>query len=392
MRTALTTLALLIGIAANTAAQTPCTPAPADTGIGSPLPAPTGTFKVGRLARHVGASAGTAAPGLMLYAWYPANAAATGRPAPYLAGWPDQQPILRPHAERMFREAFCAFDQGRIFSHALDSAAAANGRFPVLVFGHGLGVPGFAYASQFEELASHGYVVMSVEHAPSAAFVLFPDGRVESMDAAKWNAIGKLPQDSPELLQFEQAQIEGGAVALRRAIDELPSIGASGPLAGRLDLDRVGVFGHSFGAMAAMRASQTDRRVRAVLTEDAFGPGLVAYASEIGKQMTARVGLLFRPLGNNVRGQIERMWSLYPNGTILVTATSPGFAHMSFSDLLLLRAGDNAETRAQALRNLVLVRALTRTFFDNALKGASAAPAALPGQGFSELIVRTLSN
>ena len=105
--------------------------------------------------------------------------------------------------------------------------------------------------------------------------------------------------------------------------------------------------------------------------------------------MAARVGLFFRPLGNNVRGQIERMWSLYPNGTILVTPASPGFAHMSFSDLLLLRAGDNAETRAQALRNLVLVRALARTFFDNALKGASAAPAALPGQGFSELTVRT---
>jgi len=385
MLTWLRVTALLLGIAVPAAAQTPCAPAPAAGTSASPLPAPTGTFKVGRLARHVSASAST--PELMLYAWYPADAAAAGRPVPYLAGWPESQAALRAHAERMFQKASCDFEQGRIFSYAVDGAKAASGRFPVLVFGHGLGVPGFAYASQFEDLASHGYVAVSVEHAPTAAFVLFPDGRIGSMDAPAWNAVGKLPPDKQ--LEFERAQIEPGALALRRAIDELSTIDASGALAGRLDLARVGVFGHSFGAMAAMRASQTDRRVRAVLTQDAFGPGVVSFARETGKQMTARVGLFFRPLGANVSGQVEQMWGLYPPGTLLIRAASPGFAHMSFSDLLLLRAVDDGETRAQALRNLVLVRAMTRTFFDNALKGSAASPSALPGQGYAELTVRT---
>lgn len=326
----------------------------------------------------------------MLYVWYPAVAAATGRPVPYLAGWPESQATLRAHAERMFQQAFCEFEQGRIFSHAVDGAGAASGRFPVLVFGHGLGVPGFAHASQFEDLASHGYVVASVEHAPTAAFVLFPDGRIGSMDAPAWNAVGKLPPDKQ--LEFERAQIEPGTLALRRAIDELSAIDAAGALAGRLDLARLGVFGHSFGAMAAMRASQTDRRVRAVLTQDAFGPGVVSFATETGKQMTARVGLFFRPLGANVSGQVEQMRGLYPPGTLLIRAASPGFAHMSFSDLLLLRAVDNADTRAQALRNLILVRTMTRTFFDNALKGSTALPSALPGQGYAELTVRVSTN
>jgi hypothetical protein len=65
---------------------------------------------------------------------------------------------------------------------------------------------------------------------------------------------------------------------------------------------------------------------------------------------------------------------------------------MSFSDVLLLRAGDNAEARAQALRNLTLVRTMTRTFFDNALKGSAALPSALPAQGHAELTVRTSTN
>jgi hypothetical protein len=55
------------------------------------------------------------------------------------------------------------------------------------------------------------------------------------------------------------------------------------------------------------------------------------------------------------------------------------------------RFRDNAETRTAALRNLALVRALTRTFFDNALKGLPATSASLTGQGFAELMVRTSS-
>src|SRR5687768_13480170 len=92
----LAALVLLVLAAAPAASQTP------------PLPAPTGTFKVGRLAHHVKAAAeadATSTSELMLYAWYPADAAARGRPTPYLAGWPQSQAALRPHAERMFRDA-----------------------------------------------------------------------------------------------------------------------------------------------------------------------------------------------------------------------------------------------------------------------------------------------
>jgi hypothetical protein len=151
----------------------------------------------------------------------------------------------------------------------------------------------------------------------------------------------------------------------------------------------VGVFGHSFGAMAAMRAAQLDTRFGAALTQDAVSPATLAFAGESGRQTRARVGPFFRPIPPNQRERIEQLFESYAPGTILVTPVSPGFAHMSFSDLLLLRAGENVETRAAALRNLTLVRALTRTFFDNALKGSPGAPAALPGQGYAELTIRT---
>jgi hypothetical protein len=369
--------ALLLLVAVPAAAQAP---------LASPLPAPTGAFKVGRSAHHVKGSSE-----LMLYVWYPAEASATGRPVPYIAGWPEAQTSLRDHLQRMFRDAFGEFEQGRVFSYAVADARVArtSGRFPVILFAHGLGVPGFAYTAQMEELASHGYVIAAVEYAPAAAFVLFPDGRVASMDADRWNAIGKLPWESPELIAFERPQIEAGAAALRTALDQLTALDRAGPLAGRLDLTRVGVFGHSFGAMSAMRVAQLDRRFGAALTQDAVSPATLAFAAESGRQTRAKIGLFFRPIPASQRERIETLLTSYAPGTILVTPASPGFAHMSFSDLPLLRAGGNADIRAAALRNIALVRALTRTFFDHTLKGMPASPAALPGQGFAELTVRT---
>jgi hypothetical protein len=113
---------LVLAVAIPASAQTPCTAAPSSPGaLVSPLPAPTGAFKVGRSAHYVKGSPGAgtaAATDLMLYAWYPADPTAAGRPVPYLAGWPESQTLLRDHAQRMLREAFCAFEQGRVFSHA----------------------------------------------------------------------------------------------------------------------------------------------------------------------------------------------------------------------------------------------------------------------------------
>jgi dienelactone hydrolase len=240
---------------------------------------------------HV-AAPGADAVDLMLHVWYPAEEA-VGRRAPYIDGWDRARETLTAPVQRLFRDAYGEFEQGRIVSYASENTRPLNGRHPVLLFAHGLGVPTFAYTAQMEELASHGYVVAAVEYSPAAAFVLFPDGRVGTMDADKWNALGKMPQDSPELLERERAEIEGGVRALRRAIDHLERANASGPLVGRLDLQRLGAFGHSFGAMAVLRTLQVDRRLRAGMTQDAFGPSVIAYAAADGQQMTSKVALFF---------------------------------------------------------------------------------------------------
>lgn len=370
------------GSASPVVAQEACPPLAAPA-AGSPLPAPTGPLKVGRRALHVPGS-----PELMLHFWYPAEPVGSAAPAPYLHGWPSAREKLTEPARRLFRDAFCAFDQGRVYSTAVNDAPVAtrDRRYPLLVFSPGLGIPSFAYAAQLDDLASHGYVVAAVEYAPTAAFVLFPDGRVERMDAAKWDAVGKLPFDAPETRDFERTEIAAGAAAVRSALDALTRLDRSHPLAGRLDFDRTGVFGHSVGGMFATRAAQTDRRFRAALSEDAIGPGVLSFAEQDGRTTAARVALFFRPVPQSQRTNVPKLLASYPAGTLLAAPVAgTAFSHMSFSDVLLIRAADPAE-RERQLRNLALVRSVTRTFFDETLRGRTVPTASVTAQ-FPEISV-----
>src|SRR5262249_28338563 len=85
-------------------AQAPCQDNASTPVSTSPLPSPTGPFKVGRTVYYVKGALGES---VMVHVWYPADTSASARPAPYIAGWPEaRQRILEP-VRRLFREASC---------------------------------------------------------------------------------------------------------------------------------------------------------------------------------------------------------------------------------------------------------------------------------------------
>src|SRR5439155_20449412 len=100
-----------------------------------------------------------------------------------------------------------------------------------------------------EVLASHGYIVVSPDHADAYGTV-FPDGSyLHGTDTSK---------DRPAFL--------GRVQDLRVVLADLEHANASDPvLAGRVDVNNVGVFGFSFGGGAAAELCRTDDRCRAVL-------------------------------------------------------------------------------------------------------------------------------
>jgi dienelactone hydrolase len=133
------------------------------------------------------------------------------------------------------------------------------------------GFPPLLLAATAEELASHGYVVVGVNHTYEPAVTVFADGRVVAVNPeAQAGVLG--PQTAPYQERFRQraAVCDYKAADLASVADQLERLPTdmAGLLDGRLDLDRLGGFGHSFGGNAALQWCRNDRRCRAAANLD----------------------------------------------------------------------------------------------------------------------------
>lgn len=112
--------------------------------------------------------------------------------------------------------------------------ADLKGPAPVVIFSHGLGGSRTGAAYYGDHLASHGYVVVFVQH-PGSDVGIFA-GKGLSREAANQSLSPRSTLDRFFDIPF--------------ALDQLATLNAApGPLQGRLDLARIGMSGHSFGAV-----------------------------------------------------------------------------------------------------------------------------------------------
>jgi len=285
--------------------------------VGFVAPAPTGRYAVGTTTWRLVDAARPETfgpPGALrnveVLAWYPAAPGERGTPAPYLREGLDE---VRAFA-KVFRVPDTTFDPlADVRTHAtLDAQPAAQPRrFPVLVFSPGFtGIPS-ASTMLLEELASHGYAVLNVVHPYEVSAATLADGRVVSMlDATgaplpairdvfnEWGpedetvaAVARETNDSEKIARLRAylLTLKQTDLTLRRWVDDtkfvldrldgLPAGSAAAQLAARLDLTRLGVFGHSMGGVTAAQFCLEDRRCRAGLNLDGipqYGPMLDA--------------------------------------------------------------------------------------------------------------------
>jgi dienelactone hydrolase len=209
---------------------------------------------------------------LVLFVWYPASPQATAEFAPYLpSAW-------APTAE------FLGINVAGLRSHAVPEApvAADSAAYPVLLLSPS-GFPPLMLGAIAEELASHGFVVVGVNHTYETTVTAFADGRTVPMNpAATGGALGPQAGSHAEIFRQRASVCEYKAADLASVADQLENLNTdpTGRFAGWLDLARLGALGHSFGGNAALELCRTDERCRAAVNLDG------ALWSEVG-----RVGL-----------------------------------------------------------------------------------------------------
>ncbi len=98
-------------------------------------------------------------------------------------------------ARRRFAPEYAAIAAGTLRTHATESAplhCLAAG-CALLILSHGGGVDRSLYSAQYEDLASHGFVVAAIAHSGDTHRVVFPGGRSVAATAARATGMAITP-------------------------------------------------------------------------------------------------------------------------------------------------------------------------------------------------------
>ncbi|WP_337031887.1 alpha/beta hydrolase family protein [Paenibacillus illinoisensis] len=131
--------------------------------------------------------------------------------------------------------------------------------YPLVLLSHGMGTSRVLHASQAENLASHGFIVVTIDHTYSTFATIFPDGRVTDYRTKmiEINDRGKVGEIWTQDVEFVINQIE-----------KLNSGGINSQFKGKIDLNNIGVMGHSFGGATAFNTTYLDHRIKAGINMD----------------------------------------------------------------------------------------------------------------------------
>ena len=167
--------------------------------------------------------------------WYPASSAHAGE---------DFDPAKMAHYEMV--PGF-----GDSSQHAVMNAEFEPGSFPLVVFSHGYGGERRQSTFFYTHLASHGYVVAAMDHVGNTTVNMI-NGESKTGD-----------------LDFMHRFIQSRPADASFVIDQM----IAGDAGIEIDVNRIGMSGHSFGGWTTLKTLETDDRIKAILPLAPAGGG-----------------------------------------------------------------------------------------------------------------------
>jgi dienelactone hydrolase len=229
------------------------------------LPAPTGRYRLGTVSLYL-VDKSRPDPwvpsipfrGLVIQIWYPAHAVGGYPRAPYFT------PILARAYEKS-QGIPVALNWPVTDAQLGAPVLQREGGWPVVLYSPGLGDERSDTTCLVEELASRGYVVVTIDHIHDSGVVELPAGQLETTAVPP-----PPPGDSPQTTK----EVDSRVADVSFVLNQLAVISRGGNpdqarrplprgLHRALDLNRVGMFGHSDGGSTTAHAMHTDARIKA---------------------------------------------------------------------------------------------------------------------------------
>lgn len=334
------------------------------------LPAPTGIYPVGTVTYDWTDTSRTdpfsphQKRELVVQVWYPSIDDVSAPLAPYATKATLDALALELHIPPFLIEYLTL-----VKTHARVQApiASRESNYPLLLFSSGL--ESFRIQSTFlmERLASQGYIVASVDYPYESAAVVFADGHI---------ALPKIHM--PSGISAAEDHYKAQLVAIRVAdtrfvVDTFLHLNAA-PHAlwsGRIDVNHIGMFGHSLGGATAIQACQDDPRFKACLNLDGELRAQITHLKQPVMFMETTNEQWDSALDKN--RQLQREEALFASpGNDRYKVVIQGAGHLNFTDLplihtLLLRTFQSIGS-INAERGATIIEAYTEAFFDTYLK------------------------
>lgn len=214
---------------------------------------------------------------LMVQAWYPIDSGQGKQTGAYI-----------PATAKGIEKMISSMGLGKHFAETnqINTETVKNGllsskkaKYPIVLFSHGLGQGRWNYQWLTRELASHGFIVFSIEHTHFSSGTEFNDGRFVPIDPQYLTGI-------PVLKDMDEAINQVWVKDLQFVIDQLETLDEKDKnfhFKNRLDLDNIAAVGHSMGGATAARALQVEPRIQSAINVDGAFLGLTGNTGSMTK-------------------------------------------------------------------------------------------------------------
>lgn len=339
---------------------------------------PTGKYKIGKTTFFFDRDSSGNNRLLSFQVWYPTNSKSKQKESFRSIE------ILKSASKFLGFPFFAISYFSEIESYSIPNALPISGKkFPILIYNHGYGGYSQVYQTVFEDLASNGYIVVSVGHENESALLVKENGEIISSkptndfyrkrapeltesEIGMWQSIILNSNNSSEnhnaykeMLKLTPLHNESTRLwqsDINATINKLKYINNSDiKIKGYFDFEKMGIFGHSLGGATAGQMCFGDTPFKAGINLDGF---------QFGDLFHNNLATPFMFVSSNREGnRFLRAHTFIENSKQdCYQIAIKGFTHDSFTDLKNVIEGDE--------RAIELQRNLIKSFFDKFLKNS----------------------
>ena len=242
----------------------------------SSLPEPSGAYNVGTCQFHLiddsrlewfSEKDTTDYRELMVQMWYPSDENPSIPPNPYMDNLEQRIPAV---AEQINLPKFLIKQIKEIKTQSYQNLKISQkeNSFPVLIFSHGLGGMRVQNTSYIQELISHGFVVIAMDHTYDANITIFPNNEIKNYKSN----LPKSIKTENEALKLRYKQLKTRTDDITFVLNEFEKLNknSNSQFYKKLSLDNVGIFGHSFGGATSISALFNEPRIIAGISLDGW--------------------------------------------------------------------------------------------------------------------------